>query len=181
MRIRLVTSGLVLLCAFGLGSAGDHLLACGDKFLVTNAGTRYQHSKEPRDAAILIYNSPSSEVEGVLASISVDKVLRREGYRPTVVTNLADFETEFGHGGWSLIIAGSSDAQALSSRVRADNAPALLPVVFNQKGAQLKQIKEQYRVVVNAPVKSQSLLEAIDEALAHKPKAQSKNARATSD
>jgi len=35
--------------------------------------------------------------------------------------------------------------------------------------------------VVNAPVKSQSLLEAIDEALAHKPKAQSKNARATSD
>ena len=178
MRTRSVTAVLLLFCGLGVCSAGA-ALACGDKFLVTNAGTRYQHSKELRDAAILIYNSPSSEVQEVLADISVDKVLRRDGYRPTIVTNSADFEKEFGHGGWSLIIAGSSDSQALSSRIRTENAPALLPVVFNQRGTQLKQIKDTYHVVVNAPVKSQSLLDDIDEALAHRPKAQAKNVRAT--
>jgi hypothetical protein len=177
MKTRSVIAALLLLS--GLGVVTARALACGDKFLVTNGGTRYQHSKEPRDAAILIYNSPSSEVQGVLASVSVDKVLRREGYRPTIVTSMADFEKEFGHGGWSLIIAGSSDAQALSGRVHTDNGPALLPVVFNQKGTQLKQMKDMYHVVVNAPVKGQSLLDDIDEALASRPRAQARNARAT--
>jgi len=181
MRIRSLTTGLLLLLfGLGVGFAGRDLSACGDKFLVMNAGTRYQRAITPRDATILIYNSDTSELPGVFATVSVDKTLRKVGYRPTVVTNAAEFEKEFSRGGWDLIVVGLADAQALRSRVSGDRAPALLPVVFNLRGPQLKQTKTQYHVVVNAPVKSQSFLAAIDEALEFKAKHKEK-VRGTSD
>jgi hypothetical protein len=102
----------------------------------------------------------------------IDATLQKAGYRPTVVTTANDFERALGVGGWDLVLVSSSNA----SRVR-DRLPkevAVVPFVANAKSAELKQTRKEYRVVLKAPVKSQALLEAIDEALALRPKPQRK-------
>jgi hypothetical protein len=47
-------------------------------------------------------------------------------------------------------------------------------VVFNASKAELASAKKQHPHVLKGPVKSQSLVEAIDDALADKPQTQSK-------
>src|SRR5215831_14249575 len=58
---------LTLLAALG---AVNVLPACGDKFLISSRGTRYQRAPAARvPAAILIYTNPASEAGKVLAGI----------------------------------------------------------------------------------------------------------------
>jgi hypothetical protein len=172
MSKRLRAAGLLLLT--GIGS-GDILLACGDKFLVSSRGTRFQRAAVAREpASILIYTNPASELPKMLASIPVDATLTKAGYRPTTVATSDEFEKALSRGGWDLVLVGMADAQGVSKRLRGDHVPAVLPVVFNPTTSELKETKKLYPVVLQAPVKGQSFLSAIDEALAHRPKPQAK-------
>jgi hypothetical protein len=172
---RRLTTGLILLIVI---SSSSILLACGDKFLVSVRGTRFQRAAVARDpAAILIYTNPSSELPKVLASVSVDATLTKAGYRPTTVATLDEFDKALSHGGWDLVLVAMTDAPAVSNRLRGDVVPVVLPVALNSPASELKDIKKQYRVVLKGPAKSQSFLSAIDEALAQRPKTQAKSNR----
>jgi len=175
MSRRLYAAGLLLLIGI---SSSNILLACGDKFLVSMRGTRFQRAAVARDAAaILIYTNPASEIPKVLASFPLDATLTKAGYRPTIVATSDEFEKALSRGGWELVLVGMADAQGVSQRLRGDVVPVVLPVVFNGTSSELKATKKQYAVVLKAPAKSQSFLSAIDEALAHRPKPQSKPTR----
>ena len=164
MKVWATLAGLVLLA--GLGSS-DLLLACGDKFLVSSRGTRYQRAPVAyRPAAILIYTNPASEVPKALASVSVASTLSRAGYRPTVVGTAAEFEAMLSRGGWDLVLVGMADAQAVSQRVKS--YAGVLPVVLTAED--LKQTRKQYPVVFKGPAKSQAFLDVIADALASRPK-----------
>jgi hypothetical protein len=168
MNRRICAAGLLFLIGM---SAGDTLLACGDKFLVYNRGTRFQRAAIAREpAAILIYTNPESELPKALATLPIDTILAKAGYQPTTVPTPADFEKALSGGRWDLIVVGMADAQAVSSRLRGEVVPVVLPVVFNSTAVELKETKNQYPVVLKAPAKSQSFLSAIDEALAHRPR-----------
>jgi hypothetical protein len=170
MRKALCAASLVLLTGI---SSVNILLACGDKFLVSSRGTRYQQAPAVRKpAAILIYTNPASELPKALASVPVDATLRSVGYRPTTVGTPAEFEKALSQGGWDLILVGLADAEAVSKRVQSN--AGVLPVVVNATAAEMKQTKKQYPVVLKAPTKSQTFLAAIDEALAYRPKDQAK-------
>jgi len=172
MNRRLYAAGLLLL--IGINS-GNILIACGDKFLVSSRGTRFQRAAIARDPfAILIYPNPSSELPKVLAGLPVDATLIKAGYRPTTVTTSDEFEKALSRGGWDLVVVGMTDAQGVSQRLRGDLAPVVLPVAYNPTASELKETKKQYRVVFKAPAKSQSFLLAVDEALAQRPKQQAK-------
>jgi hypothetical protein len=172
MSRRVRAAGLLLLIG---SSSGDILVACGDKFLVSSRGTRFQRAAVAREpASILIYTNPASELPKMLASISVDATLTKAGYRPTTVATSAEFEKALSRGGWDLVLVGMADAQGVSKRLRGDQVPAVLPVVFNPTSSELSESKKLYPVVLKAPAKSQSFLSAIDEALAHRPKRQAK-------
>ena len=100
MKARATLAGLVILA--GLGSI-DLLPGCGDKFLVSSRGTRYQRAPVAYGpAAILIYTNPASEVPKALANVSVASTLSRVGYRPTLVENAPAFEAMLSRGGWDL-------------------------------------------------------------------------------
>src|SRR5207302_5793899 len=148
MKARAV-SGLVVLLA-SLGSI--HLLvACGDKFLVSSRGTRYQHAAVAHGpAAILIYANPASEVPKALAGLSVSAALSQVGYRSTLVGSSAEFDAMLTRGGWDLVLVGMADAQALSQRVKS--GPGVLPVVLTADA--LKQTRKQYPVVLKGPTSS---------------------------
>jgi len=167
MTKRLCALGLILAIVAGSGSV---LLACGDKFLIHNRGTRFQRASASREpAAILIYTDRGSEL---LAGAPIDATLRKVGYRPTTVATSNDFEKALGAGGWDLVLVSVSNARAVSERL--PNTVAVVPVVVDATNTELKLTKQQYKVVLKAPAKSQSFLEAIDEALARRPKPQRK-------
>ena len=159
------------LCAIGLAlltvaHSSDVLLACGDKFLVSNRGTRFQRAAARREpAAILIYTNPGSHL---LAGEPVDATLQKAGYRPTTVETSGEFEKAMNRGGWDLVLVSAENAQAVSKRLPGN--VVVVPFFFNATNTESKQIRKQYKVVLKAPAKSQSFLEAIDEALAQRPK-----------
>src|SRR5262245_26006281 len=148
MNRRLYAAGLLLL--IGVNS-GNILMACGDKFLVSSRGTRFQQAAIARDpAAILIYTNAASELPKALAGLPVDATLTKAGYRPTTVTTSDDFEKALGRGGWDLVMVGMADAQRVTQRLRGDVVPIVLPVAFNPTASELKETKKQYRVVFKA-------------------------------
>ena len=158
-------------------SSADVLLACGDKFLVSRGGTRFQRAALARKpASILIYTNPASELPRVLAGIPVDATLTKAGYRPTTVATSDEFDKALSRGGWDLVLVAMADAHAVSKRLQGDRAPVVLPVVFTPAGSELKDTRKLYPVVLKTPAKSQSFLFAIDEALARRPKPQAKSA-----
>jgi hypothetical protein len=172
MSKRLYAAGLLLLIGV---SSSNILLACGDKFLVSSRGTRFQRAAVAREpAAILIYANPMSELPKALASLPVDTTLAKAGYRTTTIATLDELERALSRGGWDLVVVGMADAEAVSHRLRGDAAPVVLPVSFNPTTTELKETKRQYPVVFKAPAKSQAFLTAIDEALANRPKSQAK-------
>ena len=165
-----------LLLFIGVSSA-DALLACGDKFLVTSRGSRFQRAAVAREpASILVYANPASELPQALASLPVDAALTKAGYRPTTVATADELEKALTRGGWDLVLVGMADAQTVSKHLRGDRVPALLPVVSNPTSSELDETRKLSPVVLKAPTKSQSFLLAIDEALAHRPKPQVKPA-----
>src|SRR2546423_7110790 len=168
MKARATLAGLILVA--GLGSI-NLLPGCGDKFLVSSRGTRYQHAPVAYGpAAILIYTNPASEVPKALASVAVASTLSRAGYRPTLAGNAAEFETMLSRGGWDLVLVGMADARAVSQRVKSN--AAVLPVVLTAED--LKQTRKQYPVVLKGPTKSEAFLETIADALASRPRPKTK-------
>ena len=166
MRKRLCAVGLVLLNAVG---SENFLVACGDKFVASARGTRFQQAPSGHQETILIYTNPASDVPTALARVSVDATLRRAGYRPTTVATAAEFESELSQGGWDLVLAGLADAQAVKQREH--NQASILPVTLKTTGAQLQQAKKQYPVVLTkAPANSESFVHVIYDALAYRPK-----------
>ena len=172
MSTRFLAVGLVLLVATGSGGA---VRACGDKFLVSRGGTRFQRAAVARKpATILIYSNPASEVHSGLAGMAVDATLTKAGYRPTTVATSDELDKALLRGGWDLVLVGMADAAATVKRLQGDRAPAVLPVVSGPASA-AKETSKLYPVVLKAPAKSHSFLSAIDEALARRPKPQAKS------
>jgi len=169
MKIRLVVTVLLL----GVIAAGEPLFACGEKFRVGIRPTRFQQPPRARaSASILIYANPA--LAKALAGVAVDETLRKAGYKPTSVASPKEFQAALDRGGWNLVLLDLADSSVAIARSPVANPPVVLPVVFNASKADLAAAKKQHPHVLKGPVKGQSLVEAIDEALADKPQTQSK-------
>ena len=171
MNIRIVAAALLVLA--GVGAGGD-LQACGDKFLVVSRGTRFQRAGTRTSATILVYANPTSGLPKMLANLPIEATLRKAGYTPTSVSTAAELDKALAQGRWDLVLADVADTKAVGGRLHGDNAPVILPVVYNMTGVELAQAKKQYQCILKSPTKSQSFLDAIDEALASRPRTQPK-------
>jgi hypothetical protein len=143
-RIRLV--GLVV--AVGLWAGGD-LLACGDKFLVANRGTRYQRPKNARAANVLIYANPSSGLPASLKKLKVESVLKHEGHRSTTVETYDQLSAILTGGRFDVVVAASSVAPDVEKLLGASPDRAVV-------------------LALDAPAKEATLLKAIDKAVEQK-------------
>lgn len=178
MMKRILIVGFLTLSAV---ATGPDLIACGDKFLILGRGTRFQRAAARTPASILVYANPTSNLPKALANLPVEATLRKAGYKPTTVTSTSDLDAALGRGGWDLVLADIADSPALSSRIRGDSGPSLLPVVYNGTGSELAQARKLYVYILKSPTKNQSFLDAIDEALALRTKARVKSGSKTSD
>jgi len=174
MTRRLLAAGLLVLS--GAGFRVD-LLACGDKFLVSSRGTRFQRAATARQAAkILVYANPASGLPKALERVMADDTLRKAGFQPTVVSASNELQQSLRQGGWDLVLADLSDSGAIRGQLQGPSAPLVVPVVYNATGTELAQAKKDYQHIVKGPVKSQSFLDAIDDALALREKLKTKTA-----
>jgi hypothetical protein len=156
---------IIAFALVAFAGAGD-LLACGDKFFAISRGTRFQHPSARQSAKILIYASTASGVSKALGNLPVEATLHKAGYLPTTVTSQGDLTKALALGGWDLLIADVADARAVSSRMRPEPSPVVLPVVSNGTKADAKQAKAEFKCVLATPTRRQVFLDAVDEALA---------------
>jgi hypothetical protein len=172
MKKSLLVVGLLILSV-----PSADLLACGEKFLVISRGTRFQRAAPVREpAAILVYVNPASSLPKALERVPVEATLRKVGYRPTTVSAPGELDRALRQGGWDLVIADLSDSAALSARLQGDAAPMILPVAYGQTGAEVAQARKQFPQVLRGPLKSQTFLDAIDDALALRQRLRSRAA-----
>ena len=146
-RIRFV----VLVATVGVWMGGD-LLACGDKFLVTGRGTRFQRPKGARAASVLIYANPSSGLPAALKNVKVDSVLKHEGHRSTTVETFEQLSAILAGGRFDVVVAASSVAAEVEKLL--GGAPDRAVVL-----------------ALDSPPKDGSLLKAIDRAVEQRDKA----------
>lgn len=171
MNTRLVAAMVLLVGGIG---ASEPLLACGEKFLMRNRGTRFQRAAPARmPASILVYANPALNLPKALANVPVDATLRKAGYRPTTVTSPDDFQAAIARGGWDLVLVDVADTIVVPRPRLNANTPIVLPVAFNATKSELAAAKKQHQRILNAPIKNQAFLDAIDHALADRPAAAS--------
>ena len=170
-----MTKRLFAIALFTITTLGawTDVRACGDKFLVPTRGTRFQRPPEP--AAILVYAN-SAVAPASVNNAAIDSMLRKAGYRPTSVNNVADFDKALGQGRWDLVLVDLADGPSVSSRLFGDSAPTLLPVAQNVSSSQLTEARKHYTRVVAMPAKSRALLDVVDDALAERRESQAKAA-----
>lgn len=152
-----------LLAVLGLGAASD-LLACGDKFLVTGRGTRYQRPKNARAANVLIYANPASGLPGTLENVPVDKLLKREGHQATSVETLDQLASMLMGGRFDVVLVANTVASAVE-KLLAGTSEAPVMVAFCVKPGTAGVADTKAPCSVKAPPKERSLLEAIDKAV----------------
>jgi len=167
MIIRRTAAALLLAACAGLSA---DLFACGDKFLVVSRNTRFKRASAPRTpAAVLIYADPNSSAGKALADVPAEATLRKVGYRPTSVGSAEQLDRALAEGHWDVILADESECEKLRGRLSSDGA-VLVPVLYRATSEQVKQAKKLYPCVLESPAKSQALLDAIDDALALRPR-----------
>lgn len=157
---------LVLLVLWGAGASAD-LLACGNKFLVPSRGTRFgKVAVDRQEASILVYANPDSTIPKALGNVPVEMVLLQAGYLPTKVTDRAELDQALGERTWDLVLADLDDSATLRWQLEGDDAPMIVPVLYQPTKSVMAQAKKDYDSVIKTPLKSQRFLESIDDAVA---------------
>jgi hypothetical protein len=160
MRRRM--GSIAIIAMVGLLTGAD-LLACGEKFLVSGRGTRYQRPKNFRAASILIYANPSSGLENALRKLPMDSVLKREGHRATRVETPEQLSAVLAGGNFDVVLAASGDVARLNEVLAGrPDAPIVLAVCI--EGPE-RPVAEGAACALKAPPKERRLLEAIDRAV----------------
>ncbi|MEO5898341.1 MAG: hypothetical protein ABIS06_21850 [Vicinamibacterales bacterium] len=169
---RLFATALLIVTA---ASADTVLRACGDKFLVTSRGTRFERAPGARQtAAILLYADPGTGATASAANAPIQSILRKAGYRPTTVESAADFGKALSNGNWDVLIVDMTNGLKASSRFNGPAAPAVVPLARNLSEPELAQARQQFPGVVPSPAKSGTLLDAVAAALSSRVEAKTK-------
>lgn len=162
-----LASGIAI---FSLGAAA--VLSCGDKFVVLGRGVRFQRvymSAHP--ASILIYMNPASHMPAADKEYQLQAILKLAGHKASVVEDARELPKALSSRSYDLILADLPDVAGLERQTSAvASKPAVIPLVYNPTGAELKAAEKQYSCLVQASKKNHQLLAVIDEAMLGKLK-----------
>ena len=141
----------------GIGS-GEDLLACGDKFLVTSRGTRYQRAASgARPPSILVYIHAIVHAPKAFEQRLGRCHLRKAGYRMTsVVETTNELEQALRQGGWDMLLTDLADSRRARPR-RGAAAPMRRCCCRSRTtspAAEIAQAKKDYQRVLKGPIKT---------------------------
>jgi hypothetical protein len=163
MKSRVFIATLLVVVGFG---TADRLIACGDKYLNIGLGTHYHRSAAERSAAkVLMYANPGSELSRLLAALSVETAMNKDGYRPVIAASASEFDTALKSRAWDVIVVDGRDTAAVAQRVQKPAAPHLVPVLTRPTRDELKQAEKTYDTVLNTPTKTRAFVDVVDDAM----------------
>ena len=161
MKYRNGVIGLVSIVGFCVGPS---LLACGDKFLVAGRGARFQRGGAR--APVVIYAPLSSSLRGGPGTPSIDGVLRRAGYQPTVAASPEELGRILRGGEPGVVVVDVTDAPTVAKYApAAPSGPIILPVLNNASRQEMTEARKTWGVALRSPSSGDSLLDAVDEAV----------------
>ena len=143
MRTR--TPAITCAVVVGLLSSGE-LLACGDKFLSSGRGTRYQRPKDARAASVLIFATPAPGSASPLQPERVESVLKYGGHRLTTVATIDQLTAILQAGRFDVVLT-ANEATAVVQRLLGSSPEAAVLVSLDPSS------------------KGRSLLKAVDKAV----------------
>ena len=176
MKLRWYMAGIaILLCSL----ADGNLLACGDKYLVPSRGMRFDLTPAARQqAAVLFYANPKSSLAGLFTTLSVDPVMRKAGYRPTVVASAQELDATLRRSSWDVVLLDVADGSAGQLSV-SPSSPAVIAVAENSPSSAVATAKKQCATILKSPKRSQAFVQALDTAVAMRHGARGKAAKAS--
>jgi hypothetical protein len=134
--------------------------ACGDKFLVAGQAPMFRHLRgTPYAGVLLLYRNPQSPVATQVLNAKFEKSLKDRGHKVVVVGSAESLEEAVKTKKYDLVVADLNDAKNLTG------TPKVLPIVYNASYADVAQLKDTYKFVLEAPSKTSRLLETVNEAL----------------
>jgi hypothetical protein len=114
-----------LVAAMVLVSAGE-LLACGDKYLSSGRGTRYQRPKNARAASVLIYANPSTDLPAAMQDDRVHSALKHGGHRATTVQTLDQLTAILQGGRFDVVLVASAAAETVQKLLSGADAAVMV-------------------------------------------------------
>lgn len=148
-----------------LGHIGD-IHACGDKFLVTSRGTRFQRAGLIRQpASILLYATPGSRLAATVDALSLPAALIKIGYSPTTVGGPDALARALRDGTWDLVLVDLADSGAVRGQGSGARSPALVAVAYDVPGNVMKQARRDHDAVIRKPGRTSAVVDAIDDVL----------------
>lgn len=154
-----------LLVVVGLGTT-DRLFACGDKYLNLGLGTHYHRSAaERRDAAVLMYANPGSELSRVLAALSVEAAMNKDGYRPVIASSASELNTALHNRKWDVVVVDGRDTSTVVPNLPKPSGPHVVPMLTKPTKDELKQAERDYDTVLNTPTKTRAFVDVVDDAM----------------
>jgi hypothetical protein len=164
MKARVWIAALLVIGPGALGA--DRLAACGDKYLSLGLGTHYHRSAaERRDAAVLMYANPGSELSRLLTTLSVEAAMNKDGYRPAIVSSAVELDTALRTRKWDVVVVDGRDTQAVVQRLQKTSPPHVVPVLTRPTKDELKQAEKRYETVLNTPTKNRVFVDVVDDAM----------------
>lgn len=118
-----------------VGLLSGDLLACGDKFLSSGRGTRYQRPKDARAASVLFYATPT---QGGVQPDRLESALKYGGHRLTTVATLDQLTAILQAGRFDVVLT-ATEATAVVQQLLggAADAAVVVPVGPSSKGPSL--------------------------------------------
>jgi hypothetical protein len=161
------TRGCIAILLVVVGSAAPgRLMACGDKYLNLGLGTHYHRSAaERRAAAVLMYANPGSELSRVLAALSVEAAMNKDGYHPVIASSPSDLDAALRNRKWDVVVVDGRDTATVVQRLPKPSAPHVVPVLTRPTKDELKQAERTYDTVLNTPTKTRAFVDVVDDAM----------------
>ncbi len=159
----IATIAVLTACSGALG-------ACGDKFLVTSRGTRFERAGFVRPRAqILLLALPSTTVADSVQGLSVDRALSKVGYVPTVVT-VREGVSQALATRWDVVVMDLADRDAVLAGLGQHDSggavrPALVALAGEVPGEAVRQGRRDLDDVVRRPKRSGTIVDAVDQVL----------------
>ena len=155
MRKTSIVSAAVSLCLLLSASSG---MACGDKLLYLSRIYRH-HSTA--GSTVAVFARPNSLLANA-AELGLDKAFHEEGYHLLLVNNDRDLMLALQSGAADVVIADISDVAIIQGAASETKVP-IIPV-FDRSDSTGKAQARKYATTIKSPVKSDKLLDALDQA-----------------
>lgn len=160
MRTRLALS----VVAFGLISAWGDVHACGDKLMMLGRGLKFRTAYASLHPGNIVFYLPrTSRAEATAAVDKMQKFLAGAGHRVTIARDPAALDDALRVPALDLVLADSSEAPRLQSRVSALPArPGLVALVHTKHAAGSEALQRAFGATIRSFDKPKEYLPMVE-------------------